>query len=97
MGYQCPELVEGKLYDGESNDIFACGVILFILVNAYPPFREAKKTDNWYRHLYFEKFDSFWAAHKKANVSNELKELITGMLKANNRWTINDILNSQWM
>ena len=42
-GYQCPEMLEGQLYSGTANDIFAIGVILFILVKAYPPFREAKK------------------------------------------------------
>mmetsp|Transcript_16331 Transcript_16331/g.16969 ORF Transcript_16331/g.16969 Transcript_16331/m.16969 type:complete len:467 (+) Transcript_16331:14-1414(+) len=97
-GYQCPELIEGSYYSGEGNDIFACGVILFILVNAYPPFREARKTDNWYRHIYYDKMENFWALHsKKVHISKELKELISGMLRAKNRYTMEDILNSAWI
>jgi serine/threonine protein kinase len=97
-GYQCPELIEGQGYSGESNDIFACGVILFILVNAYPPFREARKTDNWYRHIYYEKIENFWMLHsKKVNISKELKELISGMLRCKNRYTMKDLVNSEWL
>lgn len=98
-GYQSPELLEGQLYDGAANDIFALGVILFILTKAYPPFREARKTDSWYRHIYFEKFENFWAAHGKrgVNLSPELIELITGMLRYKNRYTLEDIANSAWM
>jgi serine/threonine protein kinase len=98
-GYQCPEMLEGQLYDGAANDIFACGVILFILTKAYPPFREAKKTDNWYRHIYYEKFDNFWTTHSKRgnSLSKELVELITGMLRYKNRLTIEDILKHEWL
>lgn len=98
-GYQCPQLLEGKLYDGAKNDIFACGVILFILTMAYPPFREAKKTDNWYRHIYFEKPQNFWMLHsKRTKLSPSLQELISGMLAANEekRFTIEDIKKSEW-
>ena len=96
LGYQSPELVEGQPYNGIDNDIFACGVILFILVNAYPPFREAKKTDNWYRHIYSGKPEYFWATHKKVKISDSLKNLITGMLSYKNRFTYNDIIQHEW-
>ena len=45
-GYQSPELLEGNYYDGVANDIFAAGVILFIMYCGYPPFCEAKKQIN---------------------------------------------------
>lgn len=98
-GYQCPEMLEGQLYNGTANDIFAIGVILFILVKAYPPFREAKKIDNWYRHLYFEKFDFFWQSHSRrgTQLSKELKELIEGTLRYKNRWSMEDVLNCEWL
>lgn len=98
-GYQCPEMLEGQLYSGSANDIFAIGVILFILVKAYPPFREAKRTDNWYRHLYSEKFDFFWQSHSKRGTSpsKELKELLEGTLRYKNRWTMEDVLNCEWL
>ena len=101
-GYQCPELLEGSFYSGEGNDIFACGVILFILINAFPPFREGKRTDNWYRHIYYGKTENFWAVHTKripniANLSSELKDLISGMLRYKERFTLDDILKHSWM
>lgn len=98
-GYQSPELLEGGLYEGEDNDVFALGVILFILTKAYPPFREARKNDSWYRHIYFEKYENFWVSHSKRGqvLSKELIDLITGMIRYKNRFKINDILNSSWM
>lgn len=96
-GYQSPELLEGKEYNGEANDIFACGVILFILSCAYPPFREARVKDTWYKHIYIEDFSSFWKMHEKAGLSEELKDLLTNMLRYKNRITINEILNHPWL
>lgn len=98
-GYQCPEMLEGQLYNGTANDIFAIGVILFIMIKAYPPFREAKKTDSWYRFIYFEKFENFWQTHNKRGQlpSKELQDLLQGMLRYKNRWTMNDILTCEWL
>ncbi len=36
-GYMAPEIYERK-YDGEKTDVFAAGVILFIMLVAMPPF-----------------------------------------------------------
>ena len=48
--YMSPQLHEETLYSGAANDIFAAGVILFILVSQIPPFRVADITrDNWYK------------------------------------------------
>ena len=38
-------------FKGEVADLFALGVILFILVTGCPPFKEAKKSDAWYSAL----------------------------------------------
>lgn len=39
--YMAPELVMKQAYSGEKVDIFAMGVILFIMVAGHPPFRTA--------------------------------------------------------
>jgi len=98
VGYQSPELLENKGYVGSSNDIFACGVILFIFVNAYPPFKEAKAKDPWYKNIYTGEYDKFWALHNKrlAIKSDSLKALLTGMLKKSGRFTLEEIISSEW-
>jgi serine/threonine protein kinase len=98
VGYQSPELLEAKGYQGTANDIFACGVILFIFANAYPPFKEAKVKDPWYKNLYNGEPKKFWELHAKrlAIKSESFKTLISGMLAKTNRFTIEDIINSEW-
>ncbi len=36
--YVCPEAHRGLAYDLEKNDVFACGVVLYIMVIGRPPF-----------------------------------------------------------
>ena len=36
-----PELHLGYPYDGKSDDLFAAGIILFMMLTARPPFRSA--------------------------------------------------------
>lgn len=47
--YMAPEIHEGKPYKGSSSDIFALGVLLFVMVTGVMPFYEkATKTDPLY-------------------------------------------------
>ena len=39
--YMAPELHKNRQYDGKAIDIFAAGVILFIMVDQQPPFAKA--------------------------------------------------------
>lgn len=100
-GYQCPELLEGDNYSGPANDIFACGVILFIMYCGFPPFREAKKFDPWYRHYFNKNPSMFWNMHTKQkrtpNISNSFKELIDGMFSTKDRFTLEDVMKSTWV
>ena len=36
--FMAPEIHEGISYDGRSTDLFAAGIVLFLLVAAHPPF-----------------------------------------------------------
>jgi len=38
IGYMAPEIFAGERYDGCSADIYSCGVMLFILLTATPPY-----------------------------------------------------------
>ena len=47
-----PEVLSGdtkSTYDGPSNDIFACGVMLFMILTCLEPFKSAQ--DKWYDAL----------------------------------------------
>ena len=43
--YMAPEIKEEKIYDGREVDIFALGVILFVIVVGTFPFTEARKDE----------------------------------------------------
>ena len=61
--YMAPEIIEGRAYKGNTTDIFALGVILFIIVTGVMPFyNKASKDDPLYsliekneEKLYWEK------------------------------------------
>jgi len=47
-GYMAPEIAS-KFYEGKGVDIFAAGVILFIMFSATPPFESTSPTDPYYK------------------------------------------------
>ena len=102
-GYQSPELLEGNLYNGFSNDVFSSGVILFIMYCGYPPFREAKSSDQWYKHLLNNDPISFWSVYLKNKktpfLTESFKKLVLGMIdpNPNKRYTLNDVISSEWV
>jgi len=46
-------------------DIFAAGVILFIMYAGNPPFEKAGLNDPYYKILKDKKYDIFWKAHSR--------------------------------
>ena len=66
-----PELLNRTSYNGKKVDIFAAGVILFILKMGYPPFLKADKHDEHYKFIVMNKKDIFWSLHEKHNKVSE--------------------------
>jgi serine/threonine protein kinase len=67
--YMAPELHMRRPYTGESVDLFAAGIILFIMISQNPPFSRAEPTDPYYRLL--SSGDSrFWTAHSRNKQPN---------------------------
>jgi hypothetical protein len=97
-GYMAPEVLGGKQYD-ESADIFAAGVILFIMLAGFPPFQVATKQDWWFNKLMSDKHSLFWKAHERsAYFSDSAKDLINKILAndASKRITIEAIEEHDW-
>ena len=91
--YISPEIIKGS-YD-EKCDIWACGVILYILLCGYPPFNGSsdKEVYNIITQVKYDFNQPIWK-----NVSKYAKELIKNMLTlAKNRYTAKQVLASKWL
>ena len=53
---------QGK-YTGLQADIFAAGVILFVMYNGTPPFMSTKPIDKIYKLIKDKNFAKFWSLH----------------------------------
>jgi len=99
-----PEINNRKPYEGASVDLFACGIILFIMITQHPPFTKAIPDDPYYKLICIGKEDIFWKAHSRNKpngedfFSVEFKDLITAMVQydPNHRPTIEQIMNHPW-
>ena len=78
-----PEIAT-KHYDGRKTDIFAAGVILFIMFAGNPPFEKAVITDPYYKLLKEKRYDIFWNAHSRKRsqgfFSESFKDIVQKML-----------------
>lgn len=61
--YMAPEILIGAKYYGSMVDIFAIGIILFIMVTQIPPFQMAHPKDGWYKFVCSNRMDKFWKYH----------------------------------
>lgn len=101
-----PELYLNKGYDGRGVDVFAAGVVLFLMTVGHLPFGRADPRDSFYRFLFKGREDLFWKYHiqfmenksKEVIISKELKMLICKMLAVDpeERLTITKIKESYW-
>ena len=84
-------------------DLFALGIILFILYSGHPPFNSAHPQDPHYKLLATNRADLFWNKHQVGKpagfFSDEFKDLITNMLQlnVNARPSLADIVGHPWM
>lgn len=79
-GYMAPEISRTHDYNHKV-DYFASGVILFILLSGFPPFKTTENSDWWFDKVDQGKTDLFWMAHeRKVAFSSRAKALIDGLL-----------------
>lgn len=89
--YVAPEVITNKGYDGEKADIWSCGVILFVLLAGYLPFRD-KNLMEMYRRISRSQFKCpKW-------FSNDVKQLLTEILDPNpvTRMTLAKLRENPW-
>jgi len=106
--YMAPEIHLRKPYSGTSVDLFAAGIILFIMISGSPPFARADpKSDPHYKLICANKYDIFWKAHERNKpkqpgqenfYSLEFRDFINGMLalEPSARPTIEQIKEHPW-
>jgi len=98
QGYMAPEIGRGE-YD-EKIDIYAAGVVLFILLAGFPPFAKTSSLDWWFHKLKQKNYAKFWRAHERnVKFSDEAKVLIQGMLEVDpkDRWTLEQVMESDFL
>jgi len=102
LGYMAPEIHLRVPYQGQVVDLFAIGVIIFVMHAGRFPFKEATQKDAYYKYICRREFTKFWSLHEKnlpaGTFSLEFKDLITNMLAFQpfQRLTLADIVFHEW-
>ncbi|XP_050097505.1 testis-specific serine/threonine-protein kinase 3-like [Anopheles aquasalis] len=93
--YSAPELLKGQPYNPKASDVWALGVLLYILFNKCVPFKG--KT----RQVYQQQMARDWKFRSRVSntLSPEVKSLIRNLLEPNPlvRWTIEEVLVCDWL
>lgn len=99
-GYMAPEMFAGQGYDAKKVDVWACGVILFIMVAGFPPFQKPNVSDWWFHKLKNNRHELFWRAHcRTCYFSDQLKDLLNKILcpDPSMRISLDDIRKHAWV
>ena len=106
LRYLAPEMISEKkllILNGVKADIYSLGILLFNLITGKYCFTFANYADNLYKYIIEKNYELFWTAVKnnKTNkiLSDEFKKLYVKMVakNPNERPSIEDILNTEWM
>jgi len=102
--YMAPELHYSKPYSGIKVDMFACGILLFLMMIGRPPFFRAIHKDPFYRHIITGNPEKFWLLYEeKMNGGNEydptFKQLFNALVSANpeERPDASSLSEFEWM
>ena len=83
-GYMAPEIHLRVPHQGPVVDLFAVGVIIFVMYTGIFPFKSATESDPYYQHIASRNYNKFWAIHERNRpvgfFSSAFKDLISSML-----------------
>ncbi|GMI14376.1 hypothetical protein TrVE_jg11255 [Triparma verrucosa] len=96
--YMSPEIVAEKPFDGFSIDLWACGVMLFIMVTGVPPFDRAQPQDPRFQMSAINRQLSQMLTNWNMAPSDTCMDLLQRMLVANpaERLTLEEVCNHPW-
>lgn len=100
LGFMSPEQHARKAYSGKEADLYAVGVVLFMMITQCQPFDEAKINDKYFRLIAGNRPSIFWKIFDKVvPVSDDLKDLLTGMMQLDPsaRYSLDEIFGHPWM
>jgi serine/threonine protein kinase len=95
--------MEQGSYTGLAADMFAAGVVLFIMFNGTPPFLSTKSNDRIYQLIKTKNFAKFWALHEKSkqpgHFPDAFKRLINSLLSSeiDRRPSLDDVEKDEWL
>ncbi|GLE00738.1 hypothetical protein PINS_up009526 [Pythium insidiosum] len=99
--YMAPEIESGEPFRGTPVDVWACGVVLFILLTGYPPFDEPTPDDFWFDCIVDEDMTQFWESQPDAvaRPGSAAVDLINRLLcvDPDRRITVADVLAHPWL
>ena len=99
--YIAPEVFGSRSFDFRKTDIFALGVVLYVLVLGTQPFASSRMNDRDYR-LLVENPARFWTRKMESEsfleLPESLKELLKGILHPDprKRWGVKEIVLNEW-
>jgi serine/threonine protein kinase len=101
--YMAPEILLGNKYSGQCVDLFAAGVVLFIMVAQHQPFNRASSQDTHYK-LLTNKLDLFWKLHSRNKpngldfFTKEFRDFIPSILNFDpiQRPSLAEVKASEW-
>ena len=100
--FPSPEKEGNSPINKHCEDIFASGVILFMLLTKEIPFASRNSRDNIYRAIHCHRVESFWKIQSSRNLgvefSEDLKDFITSLFefKAPLRLSLSEIKFHPW-
>lgn len=103
--YMPPEMLEKNAYIGICTDLFAAGVILFVLVmGMMPTHKSAESNDYLYRYFRKREYEEYWTIVANilnidlGTISEDYFHLVTTMIKYDfqRRFTIDEIKEHPW-
>jgi serine/threonine protein kinase len=80
LQFMAPEILQNQPYQGQQADLFALGVVLFLMETGRSPYTRARQEDKHYALICSNRPDLFFNSHGYHEFSPEFKDLFTNMV-----------------